>query len=124
MKIKAKPEKSNADWERDWKRTEAQRQRVVRAFLALRALKTLAPYPEPAIRHMRLDLLNLPWRLADQMEFEEVDTIRKLLTIEMWRILDEFDGRLTAGDSAPHTPLHARYVTADGQLLQGDLELP
>lgn len=127
MKAKCKKperlEKPGTDWKREYERTEGRRQRVVRALLALRALKTLAPNPEPAIRYVRLQLLNLPWRMADQVLFEDVDTARKLLTVEAWRILEEFDARLDSGDSAPLTPLNARYLQADGELQYGDLEL-
>lgn len=124
MKAKCKKlEKPGTDWKREFERKEAQRQRVVRALLALRALKSLAPNHEPAIRHVRLQLLNLPWRMADQVLFEDEDTARKLLTVEAWRILEEFDARLVSGDSAPLTPHNARYLQADGELQRGDLEL-
>lgn len=124
MKVKSKkPEKPGTDWKREWERAEARRKRVVRAFLALRALKSIAQYPEPAIRHVRLQLLNLPWRMADQVLFEDVDTARKLLMVESWRILEEFDAQLDAGDRQPITPHNARYMQADGELQYGDLEL-
>jgi hypothetical protein len=122
-KIAKRAEKPGTDWKREYERVEAQRQRVVRTLLALRALKSLVLYPEPAIRHVRLELLNLPWRMADQVLFEDVDTARKMLQLEAWRILEEFEGRLAAGDRQPVTPLNARYMQADGELQYGDLEL-
>lgn len=108
------------DFREELKRSEARRKRVVRAFLALRDLKTLSPHPEPAIRGVRVRLLELP-NLARDLEHEDADTIRKMLTIATGRAIEEFDARLEASDREPITPVSARYLAADQELKHGDL---
>lgn len=103
---------------------EERRQRVARAFLALRAVKSMARYPESAIRYVSTELQNLPHIAPSELAFEDEDTIRQMLCIHVWRILARFDDLIDAADGGPLTPVNARFLQLEGELHHGDLSVP
>jgi len=118
--LKLKP--LTSELERDVRRLKDQRRRLLAAFLALREVKSLGNDPESAIIRLQGELLNLPHRVSHALEHEEDWMIRRILLVEIWRILSDFEERLSTIGDIPRTPAYARYIQADRELRPGDLE--
>ncbi|HEY0684743.1 MAG TPA: hypothetical protein VGD45_20570 [Steroidobacter sp.] len=100
--------------------SEERRRRVVRAFLALREVKSIGIDPEPVFRRLRRHLERLP-DLAAELEFEDAVTIERILELISWRILEDVEDVLRSLYVQPASPALARYVEADRELKQLDL---
>lgn len=99
---------------------KARRLRVVRAFLALREVKSIGIDPEPLFRRIRMHVERLP-DLAAELEHEDAETIERILELISWRILEDIEDVLMKLYGQPRSPALARYVEADRELKQLDL---
>lgn len=108
------------DLEQRARDSESRRRRVLRVFLALRDVKSIGIDPEPVVRKMRAQLWTLP-QLAEELEFEDEETIRIILEMEIERIFEEIEQTLTSLYEQPRSPALARYIDADRNLKQLDL---
>lgn len=111
-----------SDLSEQLRRAKASHRRVLKAFLALRAVKSVGHDLEPVLLNTQRQLLQMKDRLAAYNP-DSTDIARGLVDAEAKRIVREMNAQIARLKDEPRTPVNARYIEADRELRPGDLEV-